>query len=560
MPRPSQLLYPAVPVPAPRLAATVLLVRDGPQGFEVLMTRRSAQANFAANLYVFPGGAVDAEDSRAHAQATLVQRRASQSGEQLTWALAALRESFEEVGVLLAHRPDGQPATQAEVDALHDAIGRHSAAQTFYDACRAAGLQLLANEVHVLARWIAPLDVPKRFDTPFLIARMPQGQEARTDDHEQFEARWVRPAEALELYAQGQFSIMFPTERTLRRIAGHTTVQDLFDACPGEQPLWTYAPRGAIRQGGEARLVNDDLAYGEAGLVTPYGQPLHTIDWQHEHPVALLRNVQRLTAPNAGRMTGPGTNSYLVGTAASGFCVIDPGPELPEHLQRLHDCAGGDIRMIVCTHSHPDHSPGAALLQQLCVESGHPRPPIHGVPHGPHARRDSLFTPDVELHDGDTLTLTEPDGNTHTLLALRTPGHTANHVCLALLEDELLFSGDHILNGSTTIIDPPDGDMSDYLASLDKLERACEEHELTYILPAHGHAMEHATLVIEQLHNHRLRRETRVRAAMQQLPDGSPQDWVRLAYTDTPEPLWPLALRSLLAHVAHIRASDAPQD
>lgn len=553
MPRPSQQLHPAVPTLTPRLAATVLLLRDGPQGLEVLMTRRSAKASFAASLYVFPGGAVDAADSEAPKQPGLVHQRSGQCGEQLTWALAALRESFEEVGVLLARRADGSPATQADVDALDQAIGRRNTAEAFYTACAQAGLQLMVDEVYTLARWIGPLDIPKRFDTPFLVARMPAGQTVQTDEHEQFEARWIRPSEALSLHEQKQFAIMFPTERTLRRIEHFETVDDLIDAC-SEEPLWTYCPRGALENGKEARIVNDELAFGEIGLVTPHGQVAHTLEWQHERPVPLLRNVMRLTAPNANRMTGPGTNSYIVGTAASGYGVIDPGPALQPHLQKLFDATGGDIRFIACTHSHPDHSPGAPLLQQLCADAGKPVPPVYGVPHGPHSRADSQFAPDQVLADGQTLLLEEPDGTQHTLQAILTPGHTANHVCVALLEDELLFSGDHILNGSTTIIDPPDGNMGDYLASLDKLERACEAMDLQFILPAHGYAMQHATTVIEGLRAHRLVREARVAAAMDQLPDGTPEDWVPLAYSDTPEALWPLARRSLIAHVEHIRA------
>ena len=144
-------------------------------------------------------------------------------------------------------------------------------------------------------------------------------------------------------------------------------------------------------------------------------------------------------------------------------------------------------------------------------------------------------------------------GSTHTLLALHTPGHTANHVCLALMEDGLLFSGDHILNGNTTIVDPPDGHMGDYLASLERLEQLCTGQNLQYILPAHGHVMEDASGAIRRLHAHRLIREAKVLAAVQALPDGQPEDWVPLAYQDTPEALWPLARRSLLAHVQHLR-------
>ena len=553
MPRASQLLHPEL-TPAPlRQAATVLLVRDTPDGWEVLMTKRSSRASFAADLYVFPGGAVDAADQAIQQQQQLFRHQPLQEGEPLTWALAALRESFEEVGVLLATRADGSPATQQDVAALDAAIGRRNTAQAFYDACHAAGLCLRVDQVYLLARWTGPLDIPKRFDTPFLVARMPDGQQAQTDDHEQFEACWVRPSDALARHERNAFPIMFPTHGTLQRIAHFADVQELLDACTPHQPRWHYMPRGAQRNGEEARIVNDELPFGEIGLVTPHGQPVHPLDWQHERPVPLLRNVQRLTADNSGRMTGPGTNSYIVGTASSGYIVIDPGPALPGHLQRLHDACGGDIRHIVCTHSHPDHSPGVPLLQQLVERSGHPRPPLHGLPHGPDARPDSHLAPDVVLADGQTLVLQEPDGSTHTLLALHTPGHTANHVCLALLEDGLLFSGDHILNGNTTIVDPPDGHMGDYLASLERLEQLCTGQNLQYILPAHGHVMEDASGAIRRLHAHRLIREAKVLAAVQALPDGEPEDWVPLAYQDTPEALWPLARRSLLAHVQHLR-------
>ena len=124
--------------------------------------------------------------------------------------------------------------------------------------------------------------------------------------------------------------------------------------------------------------------YGELELVSPDGQIVHHLDWQTEQPVQLLRNVMRLTAPNPGAMTGPGTNSYLVGDPNTGYTVIDPGPADPEHIEKLWRAAGGDIRQIVCTHSHPDHSPGARPLQALCVKNGHPSHPSWACPARPH--------------------------------------------------------------------------------------------------------------------------------------------------------------------------------
>jgi recombination protein RecT len=255
----------------------------------------------------------------------------------------------------------------------------------------------------------------------------------------------------------------------------------------------------------------------------------------------------RLTAPNPGAMTGPGTNSYLVGDPATGYVAIDPGPDEPEHLERLWRAAGGDIRMIVCTHSHPDHSPGARPLQALC--SGNPA--ILGLPSAPTARAASVFTPGRALADGEELVL-EGGGLRHTLKVIHTPGHAANHMCLVLLEDGLLFSGDHILNGSTTVVDPPDGDMTAYLDSLDKLRAACETHGIEFIMPAHGYVLGVAPQAIAHLKAHRLRREAKVIAAMQARPQGTLQDWVELAYDDVPQRMWPVAQRSLLAHVQRI--------
>jgi glyoxylase-like metal-dependent hydrolase (beta-lactamase superfamily II) len=252
-------------------------------------------------------------------------------------------------------------------------------------------------------------------------------------------------------------------------------------------------------------------------------------------------------------MTGPGTNSYLVGDPATGYIAIDPGPDDAGHIERLWRAAGGQIRFVVCTHSHPDHSPGAARLQGLCAT----RPPILGLASRPTAREDSRFSPDRELADGEALVLQGPGAETHTLRAVHTPGHAANHLCLLLVEDGLLFSGDHILNGSTTVISPPDGHMDDYLLSLDKLATLCAEQQAHFILPAHGHVLGDAPTAIAQLKAHRLKREAKVAAALQARPDGTLDDWVPLVYDDVPERLWPVAKRSLQAHVDRIRSLGA---
>jgi glyoxylase-like metal-dependent hydrolase (beta-lactamase superfamily II) len=138
------------------------------------------------------------------------------------------------------------------------------------------------------------------------------------------------------------------------------------------------------------------------------------------------------------------------------------------------------------------------------------------------------------------------------LQVLHTPGHAANHLCLVLREDGLLFSGDHILNGSTTVVDPPDGDMTAYLDSLDLLAAACEELAIGFILPAHGFVLGQAADAVAMLKAHRLRREAKIVKVMQSHPEGTMDDWVALAYDDVPPRMWPVAKRSLLAHVQRI--------
>jgi glyoxylase-like metal-dependent hydrolase (beta-lactamase superfamily II) len=198
--------------------------------------------------------------------------------------------------------------------------------------------------------------------------------------------------------------------------------------------------------------------------------------------------------------------------------------------------------------------------------------PILGLPSAATARDNAYFEPDIALAHGDTLAhyFRLPTGKHALKQALHitpqvvhTPGHAANHLCLLLEEDGLLISGDHILNGSTTVIDPPDGDMTAYLESLDVLAQACEAHGADFILPAHGYVLTRcdgashtggARRAIEHLKAHRLKREAAVLAAMRAKPGASVQELVPLAYADVSPTLWPVAARSLAAHVLRIEA------
>ncbi|NQW67126.1 MAG: NUDIX domain-containing protein, partial [Burkholderiales bacterium] len=226
---------PATPLPA----ATVLLLRDAEEGLQVLMTRRSLKASFAPGAYVFPGGGIEAADADAH---SLAHRRASQDDLRLTQAIAAIRESFEELGVLLARHADGKPVSVQTLEAM-------SRQDHFSQQCLAHGLKLCADEVYVLAHWVTDRDLPKRFDVPFLVARMPEGQVPVADEQEQFEPVWVSPAQALSRHAAGDFFIIFPTIRTLEKLQGYTTVDSVMAACANEQAWFHSCPRAGLLDG-----------------------------------------------------------------------------------------------------------------------------------------------------------------------------------------------------------------------------------------------------------------------------------------------------------------------
>ncbi len=634
MPRDTVLLYPPKPLAPLLQAATVLLLRDGLQGLEVLMTRRSAQASFAPGAYVFPGGGIEKDDetyasnqplaSVKHAQnaINLIASRATQTQQHITWALAAIRESFEELGIVLAKNTAGTWASQEQVNALD----RHA---NFYAQIKEQGLQLAANEVFLLAHWITDRDMPKRFEVPFLVARIPAGQTPVADEKEQFAPEWVRPDDALARHAAGKFFMIFPTIRSLQKLAAYASVDDSISACAMEQALWTSCPRAGLMHGKEARLMEHEAAHGELAMVSPYGQMSHELSWQHDRPVQLLQHVWRLTAPNPSMMTGPGTNTYIVGTPEKGYLVIDPGPDIAAHIERILLATSGDIVAIICTHSHADHSPAAKPLQMRVVEATNTVPmaltaefaqhicPILGLPSASSAREGAWFEPDIALQNMEQLApyFRRPYDEIAfdiSLQVIHTPGHAANHLCLILPEDGLLFSGDHILNGSTTVIDPPDGDMTAYLDSLDTLHAQCQQHDLRFILPAHGYVLSvcdaaqttaqgrgegedddddidegdessgdlhagarndtrggarddsrggarddsrgGAQRAIAALKAHRLKREAKILAAMKLKPDAGIDDLVAMAYNDVDAKLWPIAARSLAAHVQRIRA------
>ena len=249
---------------------------------------------------------------------------------------------------------------------------------------------------------------------------------------------------------------------------------------------------------------------------------------------ALSPMVRRITADNPGMMTGPGTNTYLVGIDE--IAVIDPGPDDAEHLDAIAGCGGDRIRWILCTHTHPDHSPGAACLKART-----------GAEVLAFSSRDGLEV-DRALAEGDTV-----EGTEFTLRAIHTPGHASNHLCYLLENERLLFTGDHVMEGSTVVISPPDGDMAAYLASLERVRSL--RPRLKAIAPGHGLLVTDPIGKLTDYLDHRLDRERQVREAVQaSARPMATAEIVAAIYTDVPEFLHPVAALSVWAHLRKLAA------
>jgi len=237
-------------------------------------------------------------------------------------------------------------------------------------------------------------------------------------------------------------------------------------------------------------------------------------------------------APNPGVMTGPGTNTYLLGTDE--VAVLDPGPAIPAHIDAILETAGDRIRWIVCTHTHPDHSPASLAVAAATGAE------VIGASPPDDMHQDATFRATIELQHDYVLSTAE-----FTLRAVHTPGHVGNHYCFFLEEEGMLFAGDHIMNGSTVVIIPPSGDMKAYIESL----RLLLDYPLQSIAPGHGDVMREPAAAVEWLVEHRLMRERKVVDGLQTTGRATVDALVKVVYDDVDTSLHKMAMLSLSAHL-----------
>ena len=248
-------------------------------------------------------------------------------------------------------------------------------------------------------------------------------------------------------------------------------------------------------------------------------------------PKQITPLVRRITAGNPGMFTGPGTNTYLIGDEE--VTVIDPGPALHEHVEVIIQ-ASANIKQILLTHTHPDHSPGTRLLQDNIDV------PVFALITESSKDQDITFTPERILIDGEIIA-----NEYYSIEVIHTPGHASNHLCYLLKDEKLLFTGDHIMDGSTVVIAPPDGSMQDYIDSLAKLK----EYDLNKIAPGHGELIDEPYAVVDWIIKHRFERESKVIDVLKQHNSGDLNTLVKDIYADVDSMLHPVAKWSLESHL-----------
>jgi len=474
-----------------RDAACVVLVRGTGRDREVYWVRRGEAVPFQPGFMAFPGGKVDAAD------AVFPVEGVSDDFERAA-RVCAVREALEETGVLVGLAGG---ASRESIAAARLALLEWRA--TLADVVAEHGWRLAPESLAFAGRWQTPVFAPVRFDTLFFLAFLPEGQEASIIPGELASGEWVKPLVALDRYRHGQVTFAAPI-------------------------LWTLI---ALAEGDEGLL--ERVAQGPERAITPVRRT--ELQWGvilHPMPTKPLPPAQH-------------TNAYLLGE--SEMALVDPGSGDPEHLRDLFAMTdhlaseGRHVKLVVVTHHHPDHTGGVVACRER-----------FGAKVVGHAKLAARLPIDLAVKDGDRLPLA-PGHNDWSLTVLETPGHTRDSISLWMSRRRALVCGDLLPGGAgSVVIDPPDGDLRQYLASLER----CAALEPETLFPAHGSPTGAAVRRIRALIAHRLEREAKVVAALA-AAEGEARtlgELVPVVYADTKPELWSWAERSLLAHLEKLEA------
>jgi ribonuclease/clavin/mitogillin len=473
---------PPAPEPAkPRDAAVAIVFRRVGSGVELCWLRREATL-FAGGFYAFPGGRVDAQDAQVPIDGV--------EGEAALFRAAAARELFEEVGILVA--PGVERVLPEALAEMRQQLLKGAA--PFHQLLARHGLRLDGRRFLEAGRWITPPFMPKRFDARFFLVEAPAGAEPDVSRAEATEGGWVSPAAALERWGEGRALLHPPNLYALQTLASFRGVPE-----------------------------------AQAQLREPPNCPGHIATRLEFQRGIRVFPLETPTLPPARH-----TNCYVLGNGE--LLIVDPGAAEVRQYARLLalveglKAEGKRPKAIFLTHHHMDHIGGAVAVKERV-----------GIPIWCHERTAERlpFPADELFKDGEVISLTGLP--TMRFQVLHTPGHARGHLCLVDEVSKAAVVGDMVSGVSTIVIDPPDGDMGDYVAQLERLRKL----PVGTIYPAHGPAIPDGPGKLQEYLRHRQQREQLVLAAV--TPGSSLREIVARAYSDTPEILHPIAERSAQA-------------
>jgi ribonuclease/clavin/mitogillin len=485
--------------PTPKDAAAVVLLRHNtnPLNPEVFLVRRSHRLAFLGGYHAFPGGQADGSDADARVENCSDQ-------EARTAISCAARELFEETQVLVAR--GGDALTQGQRASLLDDL--QSGRMPWPALLQHYNLHLDARDFTFVGRWVTPPFAARRFDTLFFLVHCPNKQRAHvTGDAELESGEWIAASDAVSRWQRSETLLVPPVLHALKTLAGG---------------------------------LGEDLVERFLSVPNAHGKPTRRIEFR---PNYICFPVRTPTKPPATH-----TNCYLVYTSEE-LLVVDPGSPYEDEQQTLAATVdeliaeGRTLREVVLTHMHPDHVGGVNALRQHFGEQV--KVAAHRLTAGPLA--DS-FRIDRFIEDGDEIKLS---GSPQvTLRAMHTPGHARGHLCFYEERTGTLISGDNIVGLGSVLIDPPEGNMSDYLASLRSMRSL---PNLSVIFGGHGPAIANPNEKLDEYIAHRLDRERNILSALR---DGAttPKEIVARVYTDVSPKAHAMAERAVLAHLEKLQA------
>ena len=484
-----------------REAATVILVRRTPE-LELYWVVRAPELAYLGGFHAFPGGGV------SHRDAEIEVGGVPDEAERKRRA-AAVRELFEETGVLLAAPESDSNKGNDETQRLAWREAMHRREKSFADVLQESGRRVDGTVLHPAGRWISPSFAPRGFDTYFYLALLPEGEVTQIDGGELVDGEWVRPEDALRRWTEGGILLATPVRRVLEKLRDYAGDLNSAEAEDLAEPL----AQDPMAQGGEVSRIE----------IVP-GAVLHPV------PTRTLRPATH-------------TNSLVWGDRDC--LLIDPGSDSEEGIastERLLSLLaeeGREVKAIVVTHHHDDHIAGIPAMRERLE-----------VPVWTHPSLVDQVGADRALEDGEVIALASESGKPWHVEVHFTPGHTRDHVVYLERERGLLAAGDLISGLSTVVIDPPDGDLADYLVSLRRLT----EMPMRILYPGHGPPTGGGRVHLEKLIQHREWRENKIREVFP--ADGaSIEQLVPLVYDDVAPEQWPWAQRSLLAHLLALQKS-----